>query len=115
MSRRDSFVRLRHMLDYSREAVSMAKGKTVVELRENRQLGLALTHLVELIGEAASQVPDEFQTQYPRIPWPKIIGIRNRLIHGYDYVDYNILWGTITSDLPPLIAALEAIIPSEER
>jgi uncharacterized protein with HEPN domain len=66
--------------------------KTSAELEKNRQLGLALIHLVELIGEAASQVPRDIQTQYPQIPWPEIISTRNRLIHGYDYVDYDILF-----------------------
>lgn len=56
MSRRDPQVRLKHMLDYAREAVDMAKGNCAKELDEDRKLALALTHLVELIGEAASQV-----------------------------------------------------------
>ena len=54
MSRHDPQVRLKHMLDYAREAVDMAKGNTAKELDEDRKLALALTHLVELIGEAAS-------------------------------------------------------------
>jgi uncharacterized protein with HEPN domain len=110
MSRHDPFGRFRHKLDYAREAVEMAGEKTSAELEKNRQLGLALIHLVELIGEAASQVPREMQTQYPQIPWPKIIGTRNRLIHGYDYVDYDILFDTIKNDLPPLIEALADIL-----
>lgn len=111
MSRRDPQVRLKHMLDYAREAVEMAKGNDAEELDKDRKLALALTHLVELIGEAASQVPQEVRDQYPNIPWPKVVGMRNRLIHGYDFVDYAILWDTITDDLPPLITELERIIP----
>ena len=65
MSKRDPLVRLRHMLDYSKEAVEMARGKTAAEISGNRQLGLALTHLVELIGEAASQVLRDVQDRYP--------------------------------------------------
>ena len=115
MARHDPLVRLRHMLDYSREAVEMAKGKTADELSKNRQLNLALTHLVELIGEAASQIPRNVQACYRAIPWPKIVSMRNRLIHGYDFVDYDILWDTINSDLPPLIEILEKIIPPEKH
>jgi len=110
MSVHDPLVRFRHMLDYAREAVQMAGERTSTELEKNRQLGLALTHLVELIGEAASQVPRDIQPQYPQIPWPKIISTRNRLIHGYDYVDYDILFDTIKNDLPPLIEALANIL-----
>jgi uncharacterized protein with HEPN domain len=100
------------MLDYAREAVDMAKGNTAIELEKDRKLALALTHLVEMIGEAASQVPPEVRDNYPSIPWPKVIGMRNRLIHGYDFVDYAILWTTITDDLLPLITELESIIPT---
>jgi uncharacterized protein with HEPN domain len=115
MSRHDPFVRFRHMLEYAREAVEMAGEKTPAELEKNRQLGLALVHLLELIGEAASQVPREMQAQYPQIPWPEIISTRNRLIHGYDYVDYDILFDTIKNDLPPLIEALANILQKKEQ
>ena len=113
MSRHDPLVRLKHMLDYAREAVEMIKGKKADDLDGDRKLTLALTHLVELVGEAASQVPQEMRGKYPNVPWPKIVSMRNRLIHGYDFVDYEILWDTIVEDLPLLIAELEKIIPSE--
>jgi uncharacterized protein with HEPN domain len=48
--------------------------------------------------------------QYPAIPWAHIVGLRNRLIHGYDNVDFDILWEIVTKDLAPLIAALEKIL-----
>ena len=65
MTRHDPLIRFRHMLDYAREAIQMAGERTSAEIEKNRQLGLALIHLVELIGEAASQVPRDIQTQYP--------------------------------------------------
>ena len=113
MSRRDPLVRLKHMLDYAREAVEMAEGKKAEDLDQDRKLALALTHLVELVGEAASQIPQEIRGKYPNVPWPKIVSMRNRLIHGYDFVDYEILRDTIIEDLPPLIEELEKIIPNE--
>ena len=115
MSKHDPLLRFRHMLDYSREAVEMAGDKTSGELEKNRQLSLALIHLVELIGEAASQVPREMQAQYPQIPWPEIIGTRNRLIRGYESVDYDILFETIKNDLPPLIVTLANILQKKEQ
>ena len=115
MSRRDPLVRLKHMLDYAREAVEMAKGQMAKDLDTDRKLVLSLTHLVELIGEAASQVPQEVRGKYPNVPWPKVVSMRNRLIHGYDVVDYDILWDTITEDLPLRITELERIIPKQTK
>ena len=113
MSRHESLVRLRHMLDHAREAVAMAVGKTRKDLDTDRKLNLALVRLLEVVGEAASRTPAEERAQYPQIPWAEIVGLRNRLIHGYDSVDFDILWQIITHDLPPLMAALEQIVPPD--
>ncbi len=113
MSNRDPLVRLLHMRDYARKAISMASGKTRDDLCKDEMLRLALTHLVELVGEAASQYPRELQAQHPQIPWPKLVGMRNKLIHGYDFIDYDILWDAITLNLPQLLPELEKIIPPE--
>jgi len=113
MSRRDPRVRLLHMRDYARRAVAMVQGQRREDLDSNEMLQLALTHLMELVGEAASQVPSDIQAQYPQIPWPKVIGMRHRLIHGYDFVDYDILWDTITQSLPGLIQTLNQILGEE--
>ncbi len=107
MSRHEGDVRLRHMLDHAREAVAMARGRTRADLDTDRQLNLALVRLLEIVGEAAGRVPSEERARRPDIPWPEIVGLRNRLIHGYDSVDFDILWEIVTNDLPPLIAALE--------
>lgn len=103
-------VRLRHMLDHAREAVEMAELKTRADLDKDRKLNLALVRLLEIIGEAAGRVSPEEQARYPEIPWPEIVSLRNRLIHGYDAVDFNILWSIVSVDLPLLIRNLEKII-----
>jgi len=107
MPRRDPRVRLLHMRDYTREALEMAAGRSRSDLDTDRMFALALTHLVELVGEAAAQVPQAVQDEHPQIPWPKVVGMRNRLIHGYDYVDYDILWDAVELNLPELLKALE--------
>ena len=115
MSRHEMVVRFRHMLDHASEAVDMAQDRTRDDLDTDRQLNLALVRLLEVIGEAASRVPPEERARHPDIPWPEIVSVRNRLIHGYDTVDFDILWQIITKDLPPLIDDLEKLIPPENQ
>lgn len=110
MSRHDDSVRLRHMLDHAREAVAMARGRQRHELDADRQLNLALVRLIEIIGEAAARVTTKGRELAPEIPWQQIVGMRNRLIHGYDEVDFDILWQVVTIDLPPLMASLERAV-----
>jgi uncharacterized protein with HEPN domain len=111
MSRADDATRLRHMLDHSREAVAMTAGRSRADLDADRQFNLAMTRLMEIIGEAAARVTDETRDQLIEIPWPQIVAFRNRLIHGYDRVDFDILWQIVETDLPPLISKLEQALP----
>ena len=86
MSRRETTVSLRHMLDHAREAVNLAQGKARADLDKDRMLNLSLVRLLEIIGEAASRIPKQERDLYPNVPWTEIVGLRNRLIHGYDEV-----------------------------
>lgn len=101
------------MLDHALEAVAMTKGKTRTDLDKDRQLNLALVRLLEIIGEAASRVPKEEQARYADISWSEIISLRNRLIHGYDTVDFDILWQIVSQDLPGLIESLRKVLDKE--
>ncbi len=66
----------------------------------------AVIRNLEILGEAANKIPKEIQERYPNIPWHQIIGMRNRLIHAYFVVDYEIVWKIITSELPGLLEKL---------
>jgi uncharacterized protein with HEPN domain len=110
MSKRDPELALHQILSYAREAVEIVQGKSRSDLDQDRMLNLALTRLLEIIGEAANRVPDKVQDQYPELHWLQMIGLRNRLIHGYDSVDFDILWNIVIRDLPVLITKLEAIL-----
>jgi uncharacterized protein with HEPN domain len=69
--------------------------------------------LLEIIGEAATRLPKEEQPQYPDISWSEIVSLRNRLIHGYDTVDFDILWQIVSQDLPGLIESLRKALGKE--
>ena len=109
MSERDDAFSVRDMLDHAREATGLLGGIDRQGLRRNRVLQLALTRLVEIVGEAANRVSAGARKEYPSVPWPHIIGMRNRLVHGYDVVDYDLLWDTITTDLPSPVSRLPSL------
>jgi len=112
--RRDDRIRLQHMLDAAREALSFTLRRTRRDLDEDRLLVLGLVKAIEIIGEAAYQISEDTRAQLPGIPWEDIIGMRHRLVHAYFDINLDILWRTVQDDLPPLISALESILAREE-
>ncbi len=109
MSRHDDQVSLKDMLSHTREAVELVEKESRETFQQNRVMQLALTRLVEILGEAANRVSQSTRQKTPDVPWAQIVGMRNRLVHGYDVIDYDLLWDTITIDLPPLITTLKSI------
>ena len=79
MSRRDDRVSLMDMRNYAVEAVDLTEGKSLNDLFEDRIRQLALLKLVETVGEAANRVSDKTKQNHSTIPWPQIVGVRNRL------------------------------------
>jgi uncharacterized protein with HEPN domain len=102
------------MLDSARDALSFVSGKSRIDLDGSRMLALSLVKSIEIIGEAASRVSPTCRAMSAGIPWPEIIGMRNRLIHSYFDINLDIVWRTITEELPPLIAQLERALSSGE-
>lgn len=98
------------MLDAAREARDLAAARSRPDFDADRTLRLALVRLLEVVGEAAARIPQDYRDEHPGIPWSGVVGLRNRLIHGYDDVDYDIVWKILTGDLPPLVKALEQAI-----
>jgi uncharacterized protein with HEPN domain len=107
MLRSDDTVPMRRMLDHAREIVAMVHGRTRQDLDSDRMFQLAMTRLIEIIGEAMSRVTAAGHGQYPEIPWPEIVNTHNRIIHEYDAVNYDEVWDIATLAVPALIAALE--------
>ena len=110
MSRRDPMVAVQQMRDHGKEVMTLAKGRRRANLDLDRMLELALTRLMEVLGEAARRVPDEFRERCPEVPWRQTTDLRNVLIHDYDTVDLDELWRIIQERLPTLLEQLQAII-----
>jgi len=112
MPRPETYLLLEHRLAHAREAAEMVRGRQRVDLYTDRKLNLALVRLLEIVGEAASRVSRTEQDRIVGMPWPEIVGLRNRLIHGFDSLDFDILWQDFArSPLPtgPCKAAAEAL------
>ena len=110
MTQHDDASRLRHMLDAACKAVEFSKGKNRSSLDSEEQLVLSLTRLIEIVGEAAKNVSSDMRNKHPEIPWGDIAGTRDRLIHGYFDVDYDVVWQIVSSDLPKLVAQLKKLV-----
>jgi uncharacterized protein with HEPN domain len=110
MSERDDRVRLQHMLDAARQALTFIQGRQRGDLDRDLQLTLALTRLIEILGEAAKNVSEQERLRTEDVPWRAIAGTRDRLAHAYFDVDLDRLWQIVSADLPPLVDALEAAL-----
>lgn len=110
MTLHDPRVLLAQMRDHAGEAVTMARGRRREDMDRDRMLSLALVRLLEIVGEAAGRAPLDVRARHPTVPWQQVIGLRNRLIHGYDSVDHDILWQILQVDLPALVAELDRIL-----
>ena len=99
-------VRLQHMQDAAKKAVHHSKNRNRSDLDNDEMYALAMVRLVEIIGEAAKHVSQTTRDLYPNVTWRDIAGTRDRLIHAYFDVNYDILWQILSHDLPVLIEQL---------
>lgn len=105
-------VRLQHLLDALTEATSLVQARSRADLEADHVLCLALTRLLEIIGEAARGLSANTRNHHPQVPWAKMIGMRDRLVHGYYDINLDIVWQTITTDLPTVEPLIQAILNS---
>jgi uncharacterized protein with HEPN domain len=110
MSQRDDRVYIEHMIDRANKAIDFVAGLSREDFDNNEQLRLAITHLLQIVGEAARRVSMEFRDTHPEIPWKAIVGMRSKVVHDYLNVDEDIVWDTVKNDLAPLVLALEKLL-----
>lgn len=111
-SEKDS-ARLEHMLEAARDAMQFAEGRRRDDLDRDKQFAQSLRKSIEDLGEAAKHVSPEFRNEHPEIPWGRLAGTRDVLIHRYFGIDYDVVWRIATEHLPEVVAALEKIVPPE--
>lgn len=110
----NDLVRLQHMLDAAQKAKQFSSGMERTDLEHDDVRQFALVRAVEIVGEAANNMTDDFKIKHSDIPWAQIVGMRHRLIHANFDVDFDLLWSAIHDELPQLIAALQNIIKSDD-
>jgi len=111
--RDDDRVRVLHMIDAAESIAQFLTGRIRSDLDSDRMLLFAIVRAIEIVGEAASKVTNETRVAEPSIPWTAIVSMRNRLIHGYFDIDTDLVWKTVTEEIPGLRRALKALVAQE--
>lgn len=105
---------LQHILDECLYLLKEAQVSTFEEFIQNDRLTRAVCRSLEIIGEASNKIHSDFKAKYPIVPWRDMNDIRNKIIHHYFGVDYDIVWDTINTNIPLLKESIEIIIKQEK-
>ena len=104
--------RLRHIQDAISKILKYTKRDRKRFDREEETQN-SIIYYLQIVGEAASAIPQDFRDRYPEIPWRSMISMRNKLIHNYDGIDLDVVWETATSSIPDLKPKIDAILNIE--
>jgi uncharacterized protein with HEPN domain len=98
------------MLDAMEKAELAVSGVDYDRFANDFMINFVVVRALEIVGEAAKRLSPEFRAQYPAVPWKKMAGMRDRIIHGYDNVNLNIVWQVVQEDIPHVRPHLQQIL-----
>jgi uncharacterized protein with HEPN domain len=100
----DDLNRLRHLADAAAKAIEFCRDRRRADLDNDEMLVLAVTKLIEIVGEAAKQVSEASKAALPDMPWAAAARMRDRLVHHYFDIDLDVVWSTVEQDLPTVLS-----------
>lgn len=102
------------ILDAMDKAEILLEGVDYSQFEVDFRINYAVVRALEIIGEAAKRLPEDLRQKYPDIPWKGMAGMRDRIIHGYDNVDLEIVWDVVVRDIPQIKPKIETILKDLE-
>lgn len=94
-----------------RKLIGFVARRSRADLDKDLMLQFAVLHAIAIVGEAANRLSPGFRQAHPTIPWGEVIGVRNRIIHGYNDVKLDIMWDIAAETIHPLLEELEPLLP----
>lgn len=114
MSRHDPTVTLRQVAEHARQAQGLCTRNTFAEILTDWDKRMAFERVMEILGESVKRLPAELIAKYPAVDWRGISGMRDRVSHGYDAIDYGLLWQAVETRVPPLLTTVEQMLKDLE-
>jgi len=103
-------MRIQHILDAIAENLSYTDDISYAQLYQDQKTLKVIVWNLTVIGEAARHIPLQIEVDFPAVPWAKMRGMRNHIVHGYAQIDLEIVWEVVRNELPPLVPFLQEIL-----
>ena len=115
MKKRDFRDYIQDILDSIVEVKKFVEGMRFEDFTKDKKTVNAVIRSLEVIGEAAKKVPEDLREGYPQIPWKRMTGMRDKLIHEYFGIDLEIVWEAINNELPPIKPMIQKVLKDIEN
>ncbi len=113
--KRDYKLFLKDLISAMNSIEEFVSGMTIDEIKEDDKTSSAVIRKFEIIGEATKHIPEALRRRHPEIPWKRMSGMRDRLVHAYFGVDYKLVWDAIKTEIPILKPKLRKILAEPEE